>query len=236
MNSYTKILAIPILCLLSACQLFDQSPRAKALNSIQDREVRSIVKRTVEYHDPENVFDDVLIQCNIRSKITGDSIESMRQLRFNTKDSLFYMSQQNDGVEETYILPADSLADVEKINKTKKYRDYFRYMLGGSMVLDDGNALYESHRSDTIDGVEVRIIKLGYEPKDKMPVWYYTLNTENGSLIESKFVYNEGEPNERGEVIKYGPYVSYNGVLITEKLEWLYLNGDTLAVEYFAYY
>jgi len=220
-----------VLSLLAACS--KQSEHQK--RSLTEAE--KLVQKSLAYHDPNRLFDKTTIKCSIRSTNPQDSVERVRGVRFNTMANVFEMRQKTNGIDEVFQVPNDpSFADSANIARSEMYQDYFRFMLGGAMVLADESAQIHDSLTDTlINGVKAKQIKVSYEPKGENPDWYFAFNPETGEMIQSRFVYNQGKENQRGEYINYGPYVDYKGMKITSKLEWFDLNGDSVAVEKISY-
>ena len=197
-----------------------------------------IVKKSLAFHDPRAVFDQAEISCNIVSTTAKDTTQRKRKVVFNTAKGSFSMQQKRDGKEESFQVPIPtSLIDSTVIARSMMYKKYFRYMLGGANVLADSAAIIEESVKDTLfNNLAAKEISVKYEqPVDETPHWYFTIDANTGEMLQSRFVYNEGKENERGEFINYGPYVSYKGMQLTSELNWYYLNGDFLAKEKIEY-
>lgn len=235
-----KKLSFPIvlLCFLVGCNTKSNINSEEASEAVIPTEVEELVQTALNFHDPQNIFNKTTIVCEIHSTTPKDSVERLRNVQFNTLKDSFEMTQTKNGAIDKYTVPIPTeVQDSTKIARSNMYKNYFRYMLGGAMVLADKSAQIQEEVKDTLllNNIPAKQIKVIYEPVEETPVWYFTFNTETGEMLQNKFVYNEGQPDQRGEFINYGPYVDYKGMKIPSKIEWFYLNGDLLATENITY-
>ena len=224
-------------CYIFGCQSKEEKPVKEEIPNYRE-DLPPIVQKSLDFHDSSAVFDKSDIACKIVSTTAKDTTQRVRTLMFNTSEGTFSMQQLRDGKEESFQVPIPtSLTDSTTIARSKMYKKYFRYMLGGANVLADSSAQIEENIKDTLfNNIASKEISIRYEPINETPNWYFIINANTGEMLQSRFIYNEGKENERGEYINYGPYISYKGMQLTSELNWHYLNGDFLAKEKIEYW
>jgi hypothetical protein len=220
-------------CTPSSLENTTETPKAETDTNL----AKYWIQKSLDFHDPERSFDLVPIDASIRSTTIRDTTERLRKVFFNTAQNTFEMRQKTDTNDVVYQVPiSKEVTDSLKIARSNMYQNYFRYMLGGAMVLGDSVAIVKENVKDTVlFNQEAKLVAIQYEPIGETPNWYFTFSAETGAMLQSRFVYNEGKADQRGEFINYGPYVDYKGMRITSKLQWFYLNGDPLATEHITY-
>jgi|GEM_PF-4043057 len=196
------------------------------------------IQKTLNYHDSMRAFNNSEIKARISSTTIRDTTERKREVLLNPAEKTFLMRQKTDSIDIVYQLPIPAEEkDSVKIKRSNMYQNYFRYMLGGALVLGDKAAILKETVKDTVLlDRPAKYIAVQYEPIGETPNWYFTIDALSGEMLQSRFVYNEGKEDQRGEFINYGPYVDYKGMRLTTQLNWFYLNGDTLASERISYY
>ena len=237
MNRY--ILTLFIIFSVCACTIKNTAVKIEEESVVADEASADYwIQRTLNYHDSLRVFNSSEIKARISSTTIRDTIERKREVLLDPKGKTFLMRQKTDSTDIVYQLPIPAeVKDSVKIERSNMYQNYFRYMLGGALVLEDSLAIVkETIKDTTLFDKPAKYIAVQYEPIGETPNWYFAIDAQSGEMLQSRFVYNEGKEDQRGEFINYGPYVEYKGMKLTTQLNWFYLNGDVLASEKITYY
>ena len=243
------------LCLfLTACE--KKVEQKKELVS----EAEKLLEKCIAFHDPQNKW------ANFSAKVTGLSTfykyndkgdttitERTSKIWMDIPQNYLEVERMIDGFalrrkvkgdsicESTWAKPEISAEDSTKqrldCDNAKRYRNYYRYLIGLPMVLNDATAqLQDEVGEEVVNGKSCKVLTIKYEPLNKEPVWYFYIDTETGQLWRTKFVKptKEGQQPE-GEIIDFPKVIDYQQMKMLATFQWLLLDGKQLGDEYYTY-
>lgn len=245
---YLSLLSLTAFILFS-CQS-PQPPEEKVLT-----EAEQILAKTLDFHDPENKWGSFASSVEMQSYIPSRSPQDKRVtivVMDNAKSS-FTSQTLRDGYAFTRkvrgendcssswakpeLTPADSSSYAISCEAAKSSRDYYRYLLGLPMVLTDtATHLSDSVFTEIVAGKTCDILTVDYLPQGSHPTWQFYVDQESGQLLQTRFfTYYPEEDTTRGEIIKLGDLVEFDGMKKFGNFEWQYLDSSFLASESFLF-
>ncbi|MDN3203653.1 DUF6503 family protein [Algoriphagus sediminis] len=173
-----------------------------------------MIKASINYHDPEGQW------TNFKGTLFfEDSLPPHRE------DRVYQVELDNSNSEMTYSIEGlkyqviqDSVVNLEgevEEERALRMRNYYTYLWGLPMKLNDPGTIIEEEVSDEIlNGKTYHVIRIPYE-KD---IWYFYLEPETYRMAAYKFY--QDEPNEKGEIIYLDGELEHNGMKIPQNRTW----------------
>lgn len=189
---------------------------------------QQVVDLATSYHDPKGQWMELSAKLNFtETRPSGNDRFSSIDLD-NTRS---YMKiNRND--EEIYETEQDSckvLAGDKEISRGLMLRNYYLYLWGLPMKLNDDETPFDSTvTEETMNGISCYVLRVPYE-KD---TWYFHIDKSTGRMVEYKFYQDEEE--SKGEVIKLEDEIEVGQMKIPQKRSWYtlpemkYLGTDIL--------
>ncbi|GAA0880332.1 hypothetical protein GCM10009119_33020 [Algoriphagus jejuensis] len=183
-------------------------------NSVNPVTGRDYILKSIEYHDPEEVWGSLKATFVIQ-----DSLPAGRDSRFyefsvdNAESKMSYKIK-----DLQYLVWHDSVQVLEgevETERALRMRNYYTYLWGLPMKLTDpGTVIDDDVKTETLDGVRYHVVRVPYE-KD---IWYFYLDPETYRMAAYKFY--QDEPNLKGEIIYLEGEREFRGLKIPAKRSW----------------
>lgn len=222
---------------------------------------QTLLKKCIAFHDPQAnwqnfsasitgkstffTYDDdkkdTIITERI-SKIMMDNAKAYLEVHRTAEGYALKRKVMGESIcESTWEKPKISAEDSVKqrlnCESAKRYRNYYRYLIGLPMVLNDKSAIMKNKvTTETVDGKTYQVLTVNYEPLEKEPTWYFYINPETFQLERTKFVKPTEEGKEpEGEIIDFPNITTYQGMKPLATFKWMFLNGQRLGDEDYTY-
>ncbi|MEP2772751.1 MAG: DUF6503 family protein [Fulvivirga sp.] len=206
---------------------------------IKAQTASEILKRSVQYHDPNGIWQHFEAQLDITMAIPDDA-ERHSVVSINRKTGHFEMSVEKDGVEifrslkdgncEIRFNGQLTFSDEVKeqygltCERTKMYRNYYTYLYGLPMKIeDDGARLDPVAQKAQFMAKTYWKLKVTYDESVGSDTWYFYINPDTYALEVYQFYHNE-QAND-GEYILLTETINYRGMKIPKVRKW-YMNAD----------
>ena len=213
---------------------------------------KDLIQYSIHHHDPKGNWSEFKSSVTFSTsfwKKDGSIDKSSSSVSFDNANQSFSSRSESNGIEIIGLVNPDTCFNAptteisaEQQEKIKRalgcdritfMRDYYSYLVGMPMKLNDENAII----NDTIfqriyDGKKYDVVKVQYEPLDENPNWYFYFDKKDHSFQLCKFTSPEDE-NKGGEYIIYNDEFDWQGMKLKGQQVWLYNTAtlDTLAVD-----
>ncbi len=211
-----------------------------------------LIRYSSHLHDPKGNWDQFQSSVHFNTLLwtkDGTTKASSSSIGFDLPNRTFMtrdtsMGLQLDGLvtPDTCYVKADQELNTEQEEKLARrmgcesvefYRDYYSFLIGLPMKLNDTQAIVNDTILERVyAGKSYDVVQVRYEPLDKQPIWYFYFDKEDHSYQLCKFTSREDE-NKGGEYIIYNQPVKIQGIQLYKQQVWLYNTPtlDTLAVD-----
>jgi len=173
-----------------------------------------MIKASINYHDPKNQWDNFKGTFFIEDSLPPHREDRVYQVELDNSNS--EMTYTIEGL--SYQVIQDSVVNLEgevEEERALRMRNYYTYLWGLPMKLNDPGTIIEEEVSDEIlNGKTYHVVRVPYE-KD---IWYFYLEPETFRMAAYKFY--QDEPNEKGEIIYLEGELEYKGMKIPQSRSW----------------
>jgi hypothetical protein len=176
-----------------------------------------IVKKSINYHDPNNNWKNFSYQLEIQADIADGTTRSSSFEIDNSKGYFRYIDKERNvdiGIEMDSCFALDD----KPINceRTKTIRNYWVFLTGLPMkLLDEGTALDSVVVEERFEEFDCFKVKVQY-PKD---VWYFYIDKQNFAFRGKAFYKDEAK--NRGEKMILTGEVNIDGLKLSESRKWI---------------
>lgn len=237
-----------------ACTQSVEHKKSKTI--LLDTAAKKLIQKSIDYHDPQNNWAQLQSRVNVLTELKMDSLQAPleRSIQFDNKAGVFQLDWTAEKIPLKGLVNSDTCYTVSKqpINKEQEakiaeslncdrismYKDYYHYLLGIPMkLLEEQAIITDSVLNRSYNGVEYDVVKINYEPLDKMPAWYFYFDKKDHSLELCKFTSAKDEA-KGGEWIVYNGETTFNDIRFQKTHIWLFNTPerDTLAIEHYNFF
>jgi len=199
-----------------------------------------LLSRSIEYHDPQSLWDTFKSVFYVtmesqdgslrKSKIEVDLNNSFFQLTVQMDDNLTTSTLSG---EECILLFNGSSFFSEEIeneyrltcNRAAMYRDYYQYLYGLPMKLNDNGTIIDpTVKNKKIGDTWYWRLRVTYEPEIGGDTWYFYFDQATYALKQYQFFHDESKND--GEYIVLDQELLVNGIKMPKNRSWFYNNDD----------
>ncbi|MFA0964572.1 DUF6503 family protein [Roseivirga sp. BDSF3-8] len=254
MHRFILFLALLIIsfCLFMRCNGAGQESKkeAEVVNELLSP-AGSLLQKTLAFHDPGNrwpAYTATITQQSRRLNQADTSEVRTRQVSLDSSLGSFSMESDAGGYTLRRVVMEDSLClsewdrpgisaeDSTAMSLTcegaENYRNYFRYLIGLPMVLQDSaTVLSEETGTEELFGETYQTLRVNYLPEGEHPEWTFFIDTVDYHLAAARFV----KPDRTGEYIVFGDMEEHRGIKHFGSFMWHYLDKKPLAREQYSF-
>jgi hypothetical protein len=211
-----------------------------ALCSSPERPGPELLERTIEYHDPERMWNSFQGHLYLSSTDTTGR-KSLFELEIdNVKGYFCHITYQNgkeivkgiSGDKEFYLINGNkqiSEEDRERYNlnseAVKWVHRFYGYLYGLPMKLTDKGALVsDTVFSEQLNGKSYQTLHVTYGPGMGTEVWTFFLDPTTSAMEAYRFMFSPG--SDEGEYVLLQETVNVDGIKIPKVREWYLVKGD----------
>lgn len=258
MMKLTKYLIFSLILFCLSC---NQEVKEEQVTDQKLSPAQQLLKQCISYHDPKSNWASFSASINSSMSLfkwdaeKEDTVTTMRSTDILMNNAISYLEVQRmtDGYklkrtvlgdsicESTWEKPEISPEDSIKLNlnceSTKRYRNYYRYMLGLPMVLNDKAAMVKNKvTEEEVNGLMCKVLTVNYEPIAKEPTWYFYINPSTFQLVRAKFIKPAEEGKDPvGEIIDFPAVSEFQGMKMLSTYKWLLLDGERLGDDIYTF-
>lgn len=258
MMRLTKYLILSLVLFSLSC---NQKSKENQLTDQKLSPAQQLLKQCISYHDPKSNWGSFSASINSSMSLFDwdaekqDTVITMRSTDILMDNATSYLEVQRmteghkltrtvlgDSIcESTWDKPEISSEDSTKFKlnceSTKVYRNYYRYMLGLPMVLNDKAAIMKNKVTTAeVNGVMCQVLTVNYEPMAKEPTWYFYINPTTFQLVRAKFIKPAEEGKEAdGEIIDFPTVSEFQGIKMLSTYKWMLLDGERLGDDIYTF-
>lgn len=208
----------------------------------------TVVERSIRHHDPQGVWAGIVQTFPLRESRPDGSARHLR-ITIDHPGERFVYEGRVDGVEihkqldgEDCAARVDGSADLSpelaakyrtSCDEIRRFRDYYDYLLGMPMKLEDpGTIIDPAVRNTIFGGQRVIEVKVTYSPEVGTDVWYYYFDPRSFALRGARFYHDEEQAD--GEMIVFEDEIAIGDLVLPRHRRWYrnrdehYLGTDTL--------
>ena len=201
---------------------------------------QQLLQKSIAYHDPGNKWSTFKGGLHLR-ETRPSGADRLTHLHLNNKTSFFELIQHREKDELVHVWENEkcvhllnkskifSDTDREKhkltCDRTKLLRDYYLYLWGLPMKLNDaGTNIAEEVGETEFQGNKVWSMKVTYETTVGDDTWYFYFDQRNYAMVGYRF-YHEEEKND-GEYITLDGEETIKNIRFPKTRKWYYNKDD----------
>ena len=181
---------------------------------------QQLIDRSIAYHDPNGVWSTEALQFTLEVEL-ADRLAEERGYRHRHDEVMIDLANEQFAHKATF---KDGRVETHG-NDDRRYRDYFEYMLGLPMKLNDpGTRLAEAVEAVTFHGKEAWVVRVTYKEEVGSDIWDFYFDPETSALIACRFFHDESIPD--GEYILFEEEIEASNGLKLPKVRRWHMNVD----------
>ena len=198
-----------------------------------------LLRKSIQFHDPEGNWETFQGTLQVMMKIP-DKPKRNSTISIDLPNQYFYLKAIQEEKTTEYTLdkmsclikfnqetPTESqkLANKLSCDRAKMYRDYYTFLYGLPMKLNDpGTIIHEQVILKSFQGNEYLVLKVTYEREVGEDTWYFYFNPETYAMEVYQF-YHDEDKND-GEYIILSEIEMVQGIKMPKKRDWYYNHDD----------
>ncbi len=208
--------------------------------SIGQTAAESLLAASIEYHDPEDQWEDLRAIMGFSDTRPGKSDRSA-SFFINNPDGVHCIVRDQDDVQVTrHIVDGEisydingsaavSDEDIETHNLTSErsimLRNYYLYLWGMPMKLKDSGTIIDPNiYAKDFNNKKTNAIRVTYEAEVGSDIWYFYFQPDTNELVGYQFYHDEEKGD--GEYIILEGSMKLNSLKIPKNRTW-YTNKDS---------
>lgn len=207
-----------------------------------------LLEKTIQYHDPNNVWNGFNGSLQITMEIP-DKPKRVTNLAINLPEEYFYAKASRAGNTTEFILKKDSCTvkfngkekfTPEEITKNglsceraKMYKNYYSYLYGLPMKLKDAGTIIDPKVTrKSLKGKEYLVLKVTYDKEVGNDVWFFYINPKTYAMEAYQFYHTKKGSNQidfnSGEYILLSEIKEVEGIKMPKIRTWFTNKEDKL--------
>ena len=198
-----------------------------------------LLRKSIQFHDPEGNWETFQGTLQVMMKIPNKPKRNST-ISIDLPNQYFYLKAIQEEKITEYILDkasclikfnqktpteAQKLANKLSCDRAKIYRDYYTFLYGLPMKLNDpGTIIHEQVIFKNFQGNEYLVLKVTYEKEVGEDTWYFYFDPQTYAMEVYQF-YHDVDKND-GEYIILSEIESVQGIRMPKKRDWYYNHDD----------
>lgn len=201
---------------------------------------QQLLEKAIKYHDPNNSWSSFKGKLTLEFT-TPDEKKRLSSITLNLPDDYFQLSSKkediiviqtlNKGICEVVLDGKTTISEEDKkthnlsCNRTKMYKDYYTYLYGLPMKLQDaGTIIHHKTEKRTFKGKEYLVLKVTYKEEVGSDIWYFYFDQKTYAMEVYQFFHDESKND--GEYIILNDEEEVLGIKIPKTRAWYYNKDD----------
>lgn len=198
-----------------------------------------LLRKSIQFHDPEGNWETFQGTLQVMMKIP-DKPSRNSTISIDLPNQYFYLKAIQEEKITEYTLDkescwikfnqetpteAEKLANKLSCDRAKMYRDYYTFLYGLPMKLNDpGTIIHEQVILKNFQGNEYLVLKVTYQKEVGEDTWYFYFHPETYAMEVYQF-YHDEDKND-GEYIILSEIETVQGIKMPKKRDWYYNHND----------
>lgn len=181
--------------------------------SAQIPSAENILKKAIQYHDPENQWSRFSHEMTFVSE-RPDGPDRNSVVTIDNNRGFFSLKENNNDME---IVMEDCkvIPDGKTCDQVKRTRNYYLYLWGLPMkLMDKGTTLSSRVKEQKFNERDCYVLRVDYD----QDVWFYYIDKSSNAMIG--YMFYKDEPNQKGEVIYLDGEVKIDQMRIPKTRKW----------------
>ncbi len=227
-----------IITVLLVFLAFAKADMSQAQNtSLQPMSAEEVLQKSIAYHDPKGNWPSFDEQLDIILKTPNNSIRKSF-VRIDLPNNYFSLTTIKDSIKTfreiknatcTWIdgegLITESQIDDNDCERTLMLRDYYTYLYGLPMKLQDPGTILESEvYRETLKGKQYLMLRVTYDEQVGSDIWQFYFNPTTYAMEAYQFFKNDDRTT--GEYILLSDTSTIMDIKMPKNRSWYYNKDD----------